>query len=246
MSKYAAGMQMPVCVQHDTQSHSRRITGRHGGVRHQRQSGVVADEHGSLHRAELAIHGSRNRVCRGCYSRAALAAAMQVFSTNWLMGEAEHALAGGVFSVRSMLSLEPATVTNRRYPELFQTGETAYGKQIVDGQHPHDFVMEAVVLSHYSHRSMRSRRQLGNSMRHPLETLRWVRLPIRTVFQRRKFRRPRSVITCRIRLTSPMKSSPPELRMASFGWKQAAFTDRSRTRIDGPSATAGWIRIPRV
>ena len=41
-----------------------------------------------------------------------------------------------------MLSLEPATVTDRRYPELFQTGETAYGKPIVDGQHPHDFVME--------------------------------------------------------------------------------------------------------
>ena len=25
----------------------------------------------------------------------------------------------------SMLSLEPATITNRSYPELFQTGETA-------------------------------------------------------------------------------------------------------------------------
>ena len=25
---------------------------------------------------------------------------------------------------------------------LFQTGETAYGKPIVNGQHPHDFVME--------------------------------------------------------------------------------------------------------
>jgi hypothetical protein len=41
-----------------------------------------------------------------------------------------------------MLSLEPATVTKRRYPELFQSGETAYGVPIVDGQHPHEFVME--------------------------------------------------------------------------------------------------------
>ena len=73
----------------------------------------------------------------------------KAFSTNWFMGEAEHALAGGIFSVRTMLSLEPATVTNRRYPELFQTGETAYGKPIVDGQHPHDFVMELAL--HYSH-----------------------------------------------------------------------------------------------
>lgn len=71
------------------------------------------------------------------------------FSTDWLMGEAEHRLGGGTFSVRTMLSLEPATVTDRRYPELFQTGETAYGKPIVDGQHPHDFVMELAL--HYSH-----------------------------------------------------------------------------------------------
>jgi hypothetical protein len=47
------------------------------------------------------------------------------------------------------LSLDPATVTNRRYPELFQTSETAYGKPIVDGQHPHDFVVELTL--HYSH-----------------------------------------------------------------------------------------------
>jgi hypothetical protein len=44
--------------------------------------------------------------------------------------------------LRSMLSLEPATITNRRYPLLFQTGETAFGTPLVDGQHPHDFVME--------------------------------------------------------------------------------------------------------
>ena len=41
-----------------------------------------------------------------------------------------------------MLSLDPATVTKRRYPELFQSGETAYGLPIVDGQHPHDLLME--------------------------------------------------------------------------------------------------------
>jgi hypothetical protein len=73
----------------------------------------------------------------------------KLFSTNWLMGEAEHPLGGGIFSVLTMLSLEPATVTDRRYPELFQTGETAYGKPIVDGQHPHDFVMELALR--YSH-----------------------------------------------------------------------------------------------
>jgi hypothetical protein len=58
------------------------------------------------------------------------------------MGEADRSLAGGTFSVRSMISLDPATITDRRYPELFQTGETAYGKPIVDGQHPHNLFME--------------------------------------------------------------------------------------------------------
>ncbi len=48
-----------------------------------------------------------------------------------------------------MLSLEPATITNRSYPELFQTGETAYGKPLVDAQHPHNFIMALGV--HYAH-----------------------------------------------------------------------------------------------
>jgi hypothetical protein len=70
-------------------------------------------------------------------------------STNWVMAEAGRSLAGGTFSIRSMLSLEPATVTGRRYPELFETGETVRGTPVVDGQHPHDFVMELAL--HYSH-----------------------------------------------------------------------------------------------
>src|SRR5215467_1480660 len=45
-----------------------------------------------------------------------------------------------------MFSLEPATVTNRFYPELFQQGETAFAKPIVDGQHPHDFIMELAAM----------------------------------------------------------------------------------------------------
>jgi hypothetical protein len=45
-----------------------------------------------------------------------------------------------------MFSLEPATITGRQYPELFQQGETAFGKPIIDGQHPHDFFMEVAAL----------------------------------------------------------------------------------------------------
>jgi hypothetical protein len=68
------------------------------------------------------------------------------FSTNWFMGMAQRAAGPGVFTARAMLSLEPATITGRQYPLLFQQGETAYGKPIVDGQHPHNFLMEFAAL----------------------------------------------------------------------------------------------------
>src|SRR5258707_2980848 len=62
------------------------------------------------------------------------------------MPMAQRKLGPGVFAVRIMLSLEPATVTDRRYPLLFQQGETAFGVPIADGQHPHDFIMELAAL----------------------------------------------------------------------------------------------------
>jgi hypothetical protein len=68
------------------------------------------------------------------------------FSTNWLMGMAQRKAGPGIFTIRTMSSLEPATITGRQYPLLFQQGETAFGKPIADGQHPHDFIMELGVL----------------------------------------------------------------------------------------------------
>ena len=59
---------------------------------------------------------------------------------------AERELGPGQLTLRGMLSLEPATVTGERYPLLFEQGETAYGVPIVDGQHPHDFVMELAAI----------------------------------------------------------------------------------------------------
>jgi hypothetical protein len=70
------------------------------------------------------------------------------FSTSVFMGSAEHSAGSGAFLFDLMLSLEPATITDREYPELFQTGETAFGEAIEDGQHPHNFVMGAGV--HYA------------------------------------------------------------------------------------------------
>ncbi len=70
----------------------------------------------------------------------------KLFSTNWFMPMAERRLGPGQLTVRSMFSLEPATITGRRYPLLFQQGETAFGVPIADGQHPHDFFMELAAL----------------------------------------------------------------------------------------------------
>ena len=68
------------------------------------------------------------------------------FSTNWFMPMAERMLGPGQLTLRAMFSLEPATVSARQYPLLFQQGETAFGRPIADGQHPHDFFMEIAAL----------------------------------------------------------------------------------------------------
>lgn len=68
------------------------------------------------------------------------------FSTNWFMPMAQRRFGNSQLTLRAMISLEPATVTNRFYPLLFQQGETAFGKPINDGQHPHDFFMELAAL----------------------------------------------------------------------------------------------------
>jgi len=64
------------------------------------------------------------------------------FSANWLMPMLTRQFGRQNLTLRTMLSLEPATVTNRSYPLLFQSGETAYGFSLINGQHPHDFFME--------------------------------------------------------------------------------------------------------
>jgi hypothetical protein len=68
------------------------------------------------------------------------------FAVNWLMPMAQRSFGPNQLTLRAMFSLEPATISGRYYPELFQEGETAFGKPIVDGQHPHDLFMELAGL----------------------------------------------------------------------------------------------------
>jgi hypothetical protein len=81
-----------------------------------------------------------------CTSPANARGGDKLFSTNWIMPMAMRQLGPGQLTLRTMLSLEPATVSGREYPELFQQGETAFGKPIIDSQHPHDFFMEVAAL----------------------------------------------------------------------------------------------------
>ena len=68
------------------------------------------------------------------------------FSVNWFMPMAQRNFSRSELTLRAMLSLEPATISGRYYPELFQQGETAFGKPIIDGQHPHNLFMELAAL----------------------------------------------------------------------------------------------------
>jgi hypothetical protein len=72
--------------------------------------------------------------------------AEQFGSLNWAMLMASRDLLGGRFQARTMLSLDPATVSNRGYPLLLQSGESYRGQPLVDRQHPHDFWMELAVM----------------------------------------------------------------------------------------------------
>lgn len=71
------------------------------------------------------------------------------YSTNWGMLGAMRKAGRGTVMLRAMASLDPLTVTDRRYPLLFQTGETAFGRALVDAQHPHDLIME--LSAQYAH-----------------------------------------------------------------------------------------------
>ena len=65
---------------------------------------------------------------------------------NWGMLMVTRTLAGGRFQARTMLSLDPATIGERGYPLLLQSGESFRGEQLHDRQHPHDFWKELAVL----------------------------------------------------------------------------------------------------
>jgi hypothetical protein len=66
----------------------------------------------------------------------------QFAAPNWWMGMASRSTGRGRLTFNAMFSLDPATVGEQGYRELFQSGEALDGRPIVDRQHPHDLFMQ--------------------------------------------------------------------------------------------------------
>jgi hypothetical protein len=58
----------------------------------------------------------------------------------------QHRLGAGTILLREMFSAESLTSPHPGFPELFQTGETYHGEQLVDHQHPHNVFAELAGL----------------------------------------------------------------------------------------------------
>jgi len=58
----------------------------------------------------------------------------------------QHKLGAGTILFRQMFSAESLTSPHPGFPELFQTGETYHGEQLVDHQHPHNVFAELSLL----------------------------------------------------------------------------------------------------
>jgi hypothetical protein len=120
-------------------------------IQHHATSGTSAEPNSTPSPMVMGIHGPWMLMLHGNafavdIQQSGARGADKFFSTNWLMPMAERELGPGQLTLRAMFSAEPATITGRQYPLLFQQGETAYGQAIVDGQHPHDFFMEMAAL----------------------------------------------------------------------------------------------------
>jgi hypothetical protein len=67
-------------------------------------------------------------------------------SVNWGMLMEQHRLGAGTILFRQMFSAESLTSPHPGFPEIFQTGETYHGEQLVDHQHPHNVFAELSLL----------------------------------------------------------------------------------------------------
>ncbi len=120
-------------------------------ILHHQTAGTTAEPNSTVEPMIMSAKGKWTLMFHGVFFLSAIQQSGprgydKVFSTNWFMPMAQRQIGPGQLTVRTMISLEPATVTQRFYPLLFQQGETAFGRPINDGQHPHDFFMELAAM----------------------------------------------------------------------------------------------------
>jgi hypothetical protein len=65
---------------------------------------------------------------------------------NWWMGMAARQTGSSQLTLNAMFSLDPATVGEAGYREIFQVGEALNGRPLIDRQHPHDFFMQLAAV----------------------------------------------------------------------------------------------------
>jgi hypothetical protein len=70
----------------------------------------------------------------------------QFVAPNWWMGMASRETSHGRLTFNGMLSLDPATVGEKGYRQIFQVGEAYNGQPLIDYQHPHDLFMQLAAI----------------------------------------------------------------------------------------------------
>src|SRR5260221_3846533 len=70
----------------------------------------------------------------------------EFIAPNWWMGMLSRRAGRQQVTFNAMASLDPATVGEDGYRELFQVGEVYRGAPLVDRQHPHDLFMQLAAV----------------------------------------------------------------------------------------------------
>src|SRR5215831_12055551 len=139
-------MDMPGMDMTDMHEHAPGMYGPYGASRE--ASGTSWQPEAAGHRGVHAMRGAWTTMLHGYADvvvddQGGARGDTKTFSGNMVMAAAQRPLGAGTFGLRTMLSLEPATIGKEGYPLLLQTGETADGvTPLIDRQHPHDLFME--------------------------------------------------------------------------------------------------------
>jgi hypothetical protein len=119
----------------------------------------------------------------------------------------QHKWGAGTILFRQMFSAESLTSPHPGFPELFQTGETYHGQQLVDHQHPHNLFAKLAML----YTLPVTEKISWNSTADRRQSQRWGRSRICIACRFQNCRWLLSAITCRIRRIQALEWSRPDL-----------------------------------